>query len=188
MRHVTCLDLSAQMLRQAERHMRRQGCEAEFLQADVLQHERRNHYDVVVVNFFLNVFDEGQMQDMLAHLVTLVRPAGKLLISDFALPRGNRLARAVQAAYWGVTDLFYYLLGLCAWHPVYDYASYFPHVGLESAAGTAFSPLSRGSRRVRGADGRSGGRHEPCRKIDRGRRFCPQTAAPRLFRQQAVLP
>ena len=142
--HVTCLDLSAQMLRQAERHMRCQGCEAEFLQADVLQHERRNHYDVVVVNFFLNVFDEGQMQDMLAHLVTLVRPAGKLLISDFALPRGNRLCRAVQAAYWGVTDLFYYLLGLCAWHPVYDYASYFPQVGLELRQEQRFRPYRVG--------------------------------------------
>jgi demethylphylloquinol methyltransferase len=112
---VTCLDLSAQMLAQAAARMQRAGLSAEFLQADVLEHRRLDYYDVVVVNFFLNVFSEQQMQHMLAYLVTLVRPDGKLLISDFATPRGNPLARGLQAIYWGVTDLFYYLLGLCAW-------------------------------------------------------------------------
>ena len=141
---VTCLDLSAQMLRQAEARMKRHGCQAEFLQADVLQHDRHDHYDVVVVNFFLNVFSEQQMRDMLAYLVKLVRPAGKLLISDFATPQGNPLARGLQAAYWGVTDLFYYLLGLCAWHPIYDYASYFPHVGLELRHEKRFRPYGVG--------------------------------------------
>ena len=141
---VTCLDLSAQMLRQAEARMQRHGCQAEFLQTDVLQHDRQNHYDVVVVNFFLNVFSEQQMRDMLAYLVTLVRPAGKLLISDFATPQGNLISRAVQAAYWGITDLFYFLLGLCAWHPIYDYASYFPHVGLELRQEKRFRPYGVG--------------------------------------------
>ncbi len=141
---MTCLDLSAQMLKQAEARMQRHDCQAEFLQADVLRHDRHNYYDVVVVNFFLNVFGERQMQDMLAHLVTLVRPAGKVLISDFATPQGNPLARAVQAAYWGLTDLFYYLLGLCAWHPIYDYASYFPHVGLELRQEKRFRPYRVG--------------------------------------------
>ncbi len=93
---VTCLDLSAQMLLQAKARMQRHGCDAEFLQADVLQHDRQNYYDVVVVNFFLNVFSEGQMRDMLAYLVTLVRPAGKLLISDFATPQGNSLGAACR--------------------------------------------------------------------------------------------
>ena len=55
----------------------------------MLEHDRQNHYDVVVVNFFLNVFSEKQMRDMLAYLVTLVRPGGKLLISDFATPAGQ---------------------------------------------------------------------------------------------------
>ena len=141
---VTCLDLSAQMLRQAEGRMRRHGCQAEFLQTDVLLHDRLDHYDVVVVNFFLNVFTRQQMRDMLAYLVTLVRPTGKLLISDFATPQGHPLARAMQAAYWGVTDLFYYLLGLCAWHPIYDYASYFPEVGLELREEKRFSPFKVG--------------------------------------------
>jgi 2-polyprenyl-3-methyl-5-hydroxy-6-metoxy-1,4-benzoquinol methylase len=141
---VTCIDLSAQMLTQAEGRMRSQGCTAEFLQQDVLEHDRHNHYDVVVVNFFLNVFSESQMRDMLACLVKLVRPTGKLLISDFATPRGNPLARSLQAVYWGITDLFYYLLGLCAWHPIYDYASYFPAVGLELRGEKRFRPYGIG--------------------------------------------
>jgi ubiquinone/menaquinone biosynthesis C-methylase UbiE len=141
---VTCVDLSANMLAQAAARMRHHGCQAEFVQTDVLKHDRLGHYDVVVVNFFLNVFAEGPMQDMLGYLARLARPGGKVLISDFATPRGNRLARAVQSAYWGVTDLFYYLLGLCAWHPIYDYASYFPEVGLELCGEKRFRPYGIG--------------------------------------------
>ncbi len=141
---VTCLDVSAQMLRQAEARMQRLGCQAEFLQADICEHRRQNHYDVVVVNFFLNVFDEAQMQAMLAHLVTLVRPGGKLLISDFAFPRGNVLARAVQAAYWGVTDLFYYLLGLCTGTRSTTTPAIFRRSGWNCAAEQRFRPYGIG--------------------------------------------
>src|SRR5205823_2067855 len=45
---VTCLDLSAAMLRQAESRLAREGLSAEFVQGDVLQHDRLEYYDVVV--------------------------------------------------------------------------------------------------------------------------------------------
>jgi hypothetical protein len=74
---------------------------------------------------------------MLAHLASLVKPGGKLLIADFIVPSGNQLARASQTLYWGVTNLFYYLLRLCAWHSIYDYPQYF------TAAGLTFQKIER---------------------------------------------
>jgi demethylphylloquinol methyltransferase len=127
---VTCLDISSGMLRQAQSHIERAGQSAEFLHCDVLDHDRQNHYDVVIVNFFLNVFAEEDMCRMLRRLATLSRPGGKVLISDFMPPQGGRMSRAAQAAYWGVTNLFYCLLRLSAWHPIYDYPAYFDTAGL----------------------------------------------------------
>jgi ubiquinone/menaquinone biosynthesis C-methylase UbiE len=138
---VTCIDLSAAMLCQAEVRMTRQGLTAEFLQGDLLDHDRRGFYDVVIVNFFLNVFSEQDMRRMLCHLTTLAKMGGKVLIADFMPPEGNALARTAQAAYWGVTNLFYYLLGLSAWHPVYDYTDCFADAGLALQSVCRFRPL-----------------------------------------------
>ena len=128
--NVTCLDLAAGMLRVAQTKLDRAGVRAELIQGDILAHDRHEQYDVVIANFFLNVFPERVVQQMLKHLATLVKPGGKLLIADFMTPERGRLARAAQAAYWGVTNLFYFLFGLCAWHPVYDYPKYFEQSGL----------------------------------------------------------
>ncbi len=138
---VTCIDISTGMLRQAKGRLSHEGLDAEFLHGDVLEHDRRGYYDVVIVNFFLNAFSEKDMQQMLCHLTTLARIGGKVLISDFMPPEGNALARAAQAAYWGVTNSFYYLLRLAAWHPVYDYRSHFDAAGLALHSVRRFRPL-----------------------------------------------
>ena len=129
--NVTCLDLAAGMLRVAQTKLDQAGVKAELIQGDILAHDRVEQYDVVIANFFLNVFPEAVVIQMLKHLATLVKPGGKLLISDFMKPEGGVLSRSSQACYWGVTNLFYWLLGLSAWHPVYDYPAYFATAGLE---------------------------------------------------------
>jgi ubiquinone/menaquinone biosynthesis C-methylase UbiE len=139
---VTCIDVAPGMLQQVESRFQSAGLKVTLICDDVLNHNRIGHYDVVVVNFFLNVFAEPSMKAMLAHLATLVKPGGRLLISDFAAPRGNWLQRRIQAWYWGVTNLFYFVLRLCAWHPVYDYPRYFAEAGLKLAEVERF-PLGR---------------------------------------------
>ena len=128
---VTCIDVAPKMLQKVESRFRTAGIQARMICSDVLDHRLIEHYDLVVVNFFLNVFAEDAMSGMLTHLASLVKPGGKLLIADFIAPSGNRMARAGQALYWGITNLFYYLMRLCAWHPVYDYPRYFTAAGLE---------------------------------------------------------
>jgi ubiquinone/menaquinone biosynthesis C-methylase UbiE len=137
---LTCIDLAGSMLEKTERRLAAEGLAAELLQVDIMTHERPGYYDVVVVNFFLNVFSEPVVKRMLAHLVTLVRPEGKLLICDFAAAQGNAFARALQEVYWGVTDGFYALMGLAALHSVYDYTRYFPEVGLDLVSVRQFRP------------------------------------------------
>jgi ubiquinone/menaquinone biosynthesis C-methylase UbiE len=138
---VTGVDVSTAMLCQAEARMTRAGLRAEFLHGNLLDHDRREYYDVVIVNFFLNVFAEEDMRRMLCHLATLVKVGGKVLISDFMPPEGNACTRAAQTTYWGVTNLFYFALRLSAWHPVYDYTIYFAEAGLALQNVRRFRPL-----------------------------------------------
>jgi len=139
---VTCIDLAPKMLRKVASRFQAEGAKVSLICGDVRDYYLSGHYDVVVANFFLNVFAARPMQAMLAHLATLVKPGGKLLISDFAAPRGGWFARTIQAWYWGITNIFYYLLGLCAWHPIYDYPNYFQAVGLELSRVRTF-PVGR---------------------------------------------
>jgi demethylphylloquinol methyltransferase len=129
--HVTCIDVAPNMLQKVASRFSADGVQAQMIHGNVLDHKLTGHYDVVVANFFLNVFDEDSMSAMLSHLASLVKPHGKLLIADFVAPCGSRLACASQDIYWGVTNLFYYLLRLCAWHSIYNYPRYFAAAGLE---------------------------------------------------------
>lgn len=129
--NVTCIDVAPKMLQKVESRCRAVEIKPGLICGNILDHKLTAHYDIVVANFFLNVFAEDAMAEILEHLASLVKPDGKLLIADFIAPSGNRLARTGQALYWGVTNLFYYLLRLCAWHPIYDYPSYFAAAGLE---------------------------------------------------------
>ena len=143
---VTVIDLSAGMLAQATRRFRAAGLERaiEVIHGDLLEHAREGHYDVVVSNFFLNVFAPEPMAAVLSHLVRLLRPGGKLLIADFAPAAGHGLARAAQRAYFALAVLSFRLLANNALHPLYDYASLFQGAGLRLEASRGFGLLGLG--------------------------------------------
>lgn len=128
--NVTCIDLSEQMLSRVERKLNKHGHRAQLIQGDVLQHQQTEHYDVVTANFFLNCFRPEPMQQMLAHLASLVRPGGKLLIADVAVPQGNWLYQAIHQCHNAVGITSFWLLGLVPLHGIYDYRGLFPEVGL----------------------------------------------------------
>jgi demethylphylloquinol methyltransferase len=87
---LTLLDLSQGMLDRAKSKFQALDAEGslELICSDVLKHQRPGHYDVVVANFFLNVFTEPMMKAVLAHLATLLKPGGKLLIGRFLVSAG----------------------------------------------------------------------------------------------------
>jgi ubiquinone/menaquinone biosynthesis C-methylase UbiE len=118
------------MLDRARRRFARRGLVGEFIEGDVLNHDRPGFYDAVAGNFFFNVFDRESMLRFLEHAVRLVRPGGLLLIADFAPPEGGLPARIFSRAYARLPMIPFWLGRLVAWHPIYDYAAEFDRLGL----------------------------------------------------------
>ncbi len=118
---VTAIDVSQPMLRRFRRELDRERLEAELIQADVSIHRPREPYDVVVANYFLNLFEADRARAMLALLGGWLRPGGLLLISDFARPLGGPLARLLSEAYYRPINWIAWALSLCALHPILDY-------------------------------------------------------------------
>ena len=127
---VTCIDTSPAMLNRARRRFERRGLVGEFIEGDVLKHERIAFYDAVAGNFFFNVFDRKSMLSFLDHAVRLIRPGGLLLIADFAPPEGSLPARMFSRIYARLPMIPFWLARLVAWHPIYDYANEFGRLGL----------------------------------------------------------
>jgi len=129
--NLTCIDLAPEMIARTRRKFEEAHISAELICGDVMAHDRTGSYDVVIANFFLNIFDEAVMKDVLTHLVSLLKPGGKLLIADFApIERGSALRRVTHSAYYGLAIGFYWALRLEPLHPIYDYSYYFADLGL----------------------------------------------------------
>ncbi len=128
---VTCVDLSPGMVEIVRRRFEKAGLPGEFVCADIMEYESDEPFDAVVSNFFLNIFSRPMMLRMLARLASLVRPGGDFVLADFAPPRGNIVLRARHRLYYRVANVSHWLVGLCALHPIYTYADYYPQVGLK---------------------------------------------------------
>ena len=137
---LTVLDASPLMLERAALKFRAAGVQdsIEIICADVLKHERPAYYDVVVANFFLNIFSEAAMKVVLAHLVTLIKPGGKLVIGDFSYPRGRSTTGTIQRSYYYLSMFTFWLFGGTPLHPIYDYPQYFEAVDLRTSSVKSF--------------------------------------------------
>jgi ubiquinone/menaquinone biosynthesis C-methylase UbiE len=128
---VTCVDLSPGMIEIVRGRFERAGLPGEFICADITEFDPEESFDVVVANFFLNVFSRPAMLQMLRRLVSLVRPGGDFLVVDFAPARGSRVLRIRHRLYYGVANVFHWMLKLCALHSIYNYPDYYPPLGLK---------------------------------------------------------
>jgi ubiquinone/menaquinone biosynthesis C-methylase UbiE len=134
---VTGIDLSRAMLDRARRRLAAEGLQADLQQVDLFEFGRGEGlgdlgvgYDVVVANFVLNVFSPDRMRDALAHLVRLVRPGGRIMLADFAPPPASGFGRWLAAANYLPLSYAAWAIGLCALHPIYDYAGELTRLGL----------------------------------------------------------
>jgi len=130
----TALDASPAMLERAQTRLGPRAREVQFCCEDVFAHAAAQPYDTVVANFFLNVFAESLLPRVTRRLTELVCPGGSLLIGDFAPPVANRLARALQRAYYWPPLALFRLLTNNPWHPLYDYRPEVERLGLELVA------------------------------------------------------
>lgn len=130
----TALDASPAMLERAESRLGARASEVRFCCEDVFAHAVPEPYDVVVANFFLNVFSEPLLPRVSRRLSDLVRPGGSLLVGDFAPPVDSRLERALQRAYYWPPLALFRLLTQNPWHPLYDYRPVVEGLGLRLVA------------------------------------------------------
>lgn len=128
---VTCMDLSSSMLARVENKLDHEGVKAELICGDLLRHDRKGQYDVVCANYFLNVFKPEVMAQMLDHLVSLLKPGGRLLVADFAVPRGSPVYRGLHVLYYRIANVMYWILSRSDLHSIYDYSVILPRHGLE---------------------------------------------------------
>jgi demethylphylloquinol methyltransferase len=126
--HVTVVDTSATML--ARCRARLAGRDATILHDDIRALVADDAFDVVVANFFLNVFDLATARAVLAHLVTLTRPGGAVVVGDFAAPSPRGWLQTIQRLHWGFALRTFRLLAGNAVRPLVDVADLLREAGL----------------------------------------------------------
>jgi len=123
--NVTVIDISPTMLnkfqQRLESHPRASELNVTQVQGDILKHDTLSRYDVVVANFFLNVFDRKKMQILLSHLVKICRPGGTMIIGDFCPTHGSFLNKSIQNIYWYAAASAFFAIAGNAIHTIYDY-------------------------------------------------------------------
>ncbi len=128
---LACIDVSDAMLRRFRKRLDRQSLTANLICGNVMDHDRFETYDVVAANYFLNCFSPAALPVVLRHLISLVKPGGKLLIADFAVPNANPIRRVINHLHYWPSLFLFWSLGLAPWHAVYDYSTYFKEFGCE---------------------------------------------------------
>ena len=97
-----------------------------------MEHARHGYYDVVVANFFLNVFDAELMPSgKTKHFMLQLRDGGTFMIADFrlALRRVGGTAGSSSSTL-GVPTRCFCLVANNPFHPIYDYDQHLPDYGL----------------------------------------------------------
>lgn len=131
---VTVVDLSETMLRKFQEQLDQENKQFRYpirkLHLDIFKVDEAEQYDMVVANFFLNVFSENMMKDVLRHLTSLAKPGGRIVVGDFTDTTGNILSRLVKKAYWYVAVTLFWAMAKNAFHQIYNYPEYMEELGL----------------------------------------------------------
>lgn len=131
--NVTVVDISATMLDKfkvlLDKHPRK-DLNIRIIHSDIFKFDEVGQYDMVVANFFLNVFDENTMLSVLRHLITLGKDNARIVVGDFSLPSGHVIKRGFQRAYWWVANFVFLVFAKNAWHKIYDYPEHLQKLGL----------------------------------------------------------
>jgi len=128
---LTCLDRSPAMLRRLEKRLSARALQAELVEADLIDFAPDQRFDVIVANFFLNVFDPQALERILAQIASLLAVEGRLFVADFRPPGERGVSRFLYSLYYKPLNWSAWWLGLCALHPIYDYAPMLEGLGLK---------------------------------------------------------
>lgn len=130
---VTVVDLSETMLKKFQANLDKEGIKVKIRQvhSDIMKVSEFDRYDMVVANFFLNVFHEDMMVRVLEHLIKLGKPGAHVVVGDFSYPTGNIFSRLIKTAYWYGAVGFFWLFAGNAFHNIYNYPEWMKKLGLQ---------------------------------------------------------
>jgi demethylphylloquinol methyltransferase len=131
---VTAVDISKTMLKYMQKKIDKAHLNKPItiINNDILQVKYGPEFDMVIANYFLNVFPREKMLQILSHLTTFVKPGGYMVIGDFKLPHdGGLFYKTFQNIYWYMAAILYWLTADNAVHPIYDYPSLLKSLGFE---------------------------------------------------------
>jgi len=141
--NVTSVDISKTMIAFMQKKIDRANLSTPItiIKDNILNVEFPGQYDMVMANYFLNVFPREKMLQILTHLTTFVKPGGYMVVGDFALPKeGSAFYKAFQTAYWYLAAFIYWATADNAIHPIYDYPELLKGLGFD-IADTRYFPM-----------------------------------------------
>lgn len=129
---VTAVDLSETMLKQFRKRIAKENPPKEInvIHDDIFNIKNIGKYDMVIANFFLNVFSKTRVVDVANHLGTLVKPDGYFVVGEFVLPRKGWRG-IIQKLNWYFAITFYSLTTEAVFHPVWNYPALVEGSGCE---------------------------------------------------------
>lgn len=140
---VTVIDLSETMLRKFGEALEKEAPHLTInrVHSDIMAFDQTGQYDMVVANFFLNVFHEDMMERVLEHLISLATADGKVVVGDFCYPTGNIFSRAFKTVYWYSAVSVFWLVTNNALHKIYNYPEHMQRLGLTVTETKSFKML-----------------------------------------------
>jgi demethylmenaquinone methyltransferase/2-methoxy-6-polyprenyl-1,4-benzoquinol methylase len=120
---VTAVDLSETMLNQFRKRIDREKPpkDIRIIHDDIFNVKHTGQYDMVIANFFLNVFSQTRVVEVANHLGTLVRQGGHFVVGEFVLPEKSGWRSIVQQLNWYFAITFYSATTEAVFHPVWNY-------------------------------------------------------------------
>lgn len=96
---VDCVDASARMLELAQKQLPLGEKRVRFFQNDLLTWSpEENRYDLIVTHFFLDCFDEPELEKIVASMAKSAAENSVWLLADFSVP--GELLRKLHAGIW----------------------------------------------------------------------------------------
>ena len=92
------LDNSSQMIESAR--IRSVKNNLQFIHGDILEFEFDRSYDVIVCPFFLDCFNEGNLQKVIKKCKDVIKEDGKLIVIDFSSDHADRLLIKLMHSYF----------------------------------------------------------------------------------------
>ena len=120
---VTAVDLSETMLKQFRKRIARENPPGEIriIHDDIFNVKDTGQYDMVIANFFLNVFSRTRVVEVANHLGSLVKPGGYFVVGEFVLPVDKGWRGILQRINWYIAITIYSSTTEAVFHPVWDY-------------------------------------------------------------------